>query len=629
MIKDKYNRVEKFLSNRKNMTTQAEIERAIAALRGNRPTLGETVVETGLQALQQKLQTLKRSKISAERKQVTVMFADISGFTALSEKLDPEEVRSIINACFERLGEVIKRYDGYIDKFIGDEIMALFGAPVTHENDPERALRAALEMMIALVEFNAEYAGQLPEPLALHFGINTGLVIAGGIGTHDRQDYSVMGDAVNLASRLEGLSEAGEILVGSGTYRFTAPLFEFEALEPVKVKGKEQPVKVYRLYKAKAVSTSQVRGIKGLHSPLVGRTAELDHLKQALTDLQKGHGSCITLIGEAGMGKTRLITELRAAYLDQQDEQRPNLIEAWRDRGDNGQIKWIKEYALSHAENARYLVACNLFHSLLNVDPQADLAEASQIWQAEINHLFPNRFLEIYPYLAHLLDLPVDETTADRVKYLGGEALNQHILRSARQYIAVKADQTPLILVWDDLHWADPSSLNLIQNIIPLTQEHPLMVCLLYRLRPQSRISTFHETIGQMMGQAQTVIELTPLPDEACREMVDNLLGRCNLTANARQAIVKKAEGVPFFVEEVIRSLIDSGVLSRGDKGQDWVVNADIENTTIPDTLQGVIMARIDCLDPELKRLLQVAAVIGRNFSYQLLAKVVESGDKQ
>ena len=272
------------------MTDRREIEEAMSALEAQRTLLGEAVVETSLAALRQQLTPstlpeITTSALSGERKLVTVMFADISGFTAMSEKLDPEEVRGMINACFERLGAVIDRYGGHIDKFIGDEIMALFGAPIAHENDPERSLRAALDMMAALEEFNREHGHMIPKPLALHFGINSGLVIAGGIGTSQRQDYSVMGDTVNLAARLEDLSETGEILVGEATYRLTASFFEFEAMKPVKVKGKEQSVRVYRLLKAKAVLGGQMRGIEGLSSPLVGRAEELEQLKQLLKRL--------------------------------------------------------------------------------------------------------------------------------------------------------------------------------------------------------------------------------------------------------------------------------------------------------------------------------------------------------
>ncbi|RPI31775.1 MAG: adenylate/guanylate cyclase domain-containing protein [Chloroflexota bacterium] len=245
------------------MTERQQLEQAIAHLESQRATFGDAAVETAIGALRQKLAALDSvvatpaSELSGERKLVTIMFADISGFTALAEKMDPEAVRDLMNRCFGRLVPCIKRYDGQIDKFIGDEIMALFGAPVAHENDPERALRAALAMLAALKKFNLENKTQL----GIHFGINTGLVLAGGIGSSEQQAYSVMGDAVNLAAHLEDVSERGQILVGPDTYRLTAPLFEYQALEPVRVKGKEKPVQVYLVCGVKA-HPGKVRGLE-------------------------------------------------------------------------------------------------------------------------------------------------------------------------------------------------------------------------------------------------------------------------------------------------------------------------------------------------------------------------------
>jgi class 3 adenylate cyclase len=223
-----------------------KLSAAIASLEAQRATLGDAVVDPAIAALRAQLAQLETGAEPAEvdeRKLVTIVFTDVSGFTALSEKLDPEKVRELINACFDWLVPVVQKYDGTIDKFIGDEIMALFGAPIAHEDDPERALRAALEMMDAITAFNHANG----TALGLHAGINTGLVVAGQIGGHDRRDYSVMGDAVNLAARLEQASSDGEILVGPATYRLTKQLFDFEPIALLTLKGKEAPVEVHRL----------------------------------------------------------------------------------------------------------------------------------------------------------------------------------------------------------------------------------------------------------------------------------------------------------------------------------------------------------------------------------------------
>lgn len=591
------------------MLTSQAIKQAITALKTHPHNLAETDTEVALAALTQQLVIAEQSTINlaGERRLVTVMFADISGFTAMSEKLDPEEVRNTINACFELLGEAIARYDGYIDKFIGDEIMALFGAPLAHENDPERALRAALDMMSALAEFNAEHAHKLPKPLALHFGINTGLAIAGGIGTADRQDYSVMGDTVNLAARLEGIGEAGDILVGATTYRLTAPLFEFDPLKPVMVKGKEKPVQVYRLLRAKAGIGGQVRGIEGLHSPMVGRSHEFIELQTLLKRLETRQGGVVSVIGEAGLGKSRLVNELRSLC------QHKNRI-----------IHWAKGRALSYAENASYLIARDVLRSLLGIAPDASSAQAGVRLQNELNAYTPNEMIDVYPYLAQLLEVPLDEETAHRLSYLDAQVIQQRIFKAVKIYLSALTAETPLVMVWDDLHWADPSSFALLNALLDLTLQKPLVHILIYRPAKQQPVWTFHETVRETLKENHVMLALKPISLAQSIELVDNLLGKQVLPEDTTQLIATKAEGNPFFIEEVLRSLINQGSVVPVDEGQKWHVAGDINNITIPDSLQGVVMARIDGLDPQVKRTLQIASILGRSFNVELLEKLIE-----
>jgi len=590
------------------MPSHQELTQAIAILEQLNPTLDDATIATLLTTLRQQVAHLEQPKVNlaGERRQVTVMFADISGFTAMSEKLDPEEVRNTINGCFELLGAAITRYGGYIDKFIGDEIMALFGAPVTHENDPERALRAALEMMGALTEFNTAQADRLPKPLALHFGINTGLAIAGGIGTTERQDYSVMGDTVNLAARLEDLSETGEILVGATTYRLTAPLFEFETLRPVRLKGKAQPVQVYRLLRAKAIIGGQIRGIEGLSSPLVGRQPEFEQLKKLLNQLKHGQGYTVSVTGDAGLGKSRLVAELR------------NLTTQ-----EISNVRWAKGHALSYGENASYLMGRDMLRNFLNLPLTASPLEVAVCLQNELNDLLPNQAPSLYPYLAYLLEIPLDSEMSHQLKYLDGLVLQQRILQAMQSYLAAAAKQMPLMLVWDDLHWIDPSSLELLRALLPLVKQYALCHVLIYRPLPQNRLGPLRSQIAQVVEQVEVKLTLEPINLAESQQLVDNLLGAGCLPAATCQLITQKAEGNPFFIEEVIRSLIDQGRVIPKANGQGWEVAGQVEEITIPDTLQGVIMARIDSLDAESKRILQIASVLGRNFSYQVLAQII------
>ncbi|MGH2521335.1 MAG: adenylate/guanylate cyclase domain-containing protein, partial [Anaerolineales bacterium] len=329
----------------------AQLEAAITAQESLRPTLGDAVVNVTLAALRAQLdslraqpqsastgtarpapspeQLLKRlqsylpkelaekmhamGRIEAERKQVTVLFADISGFTALSEQLDPEEVTALTNEALKELAEAVYQYEGYIDKFIGDAIMAVFGAPVVHEDDPERALRAALAMRDRLEHFNERWVDRLGAigPLSLHIGVNTGPVIAGNVGSDLRLSYTVMGDTVNTASRLEAAAHPGQVLVSRDTYRLTQEAFTFLALDPITVKGKREPLTVFELQRAK-LHPGKRRGLKGLASALVGREREMGQLRAVLAELEARRGRIVTITGEAGIGKSRLMAEWRA-----------------------------------------------------------------------------------------------------------------------------------------------------------------------------------------------------------------------------------------------------------------------------------------------------------------------------
>lgn len=582
-----------------------QLEAAIANLEAQRAVLGDSVIELALAPLRQQLADLRLASspapapdLEGERKLVTVMFADISGFTSLSEKLDPEQVRSLINGCFDDLVPVIRKYGGWVDKFIGDAILALFGAPVAYEEHAEQALRAALELMDRLAAFN----GQHSTTLGLHLGINTGLVVAGGIGSQGQQQYSVMGDTVNLASRLEDASETGQILVGPNTYRLTAPQFEFEALPSIRVKGKSEPVPIYRLLGLKAVQGPH-RGIEGLRAPLVGRDAELAQLQTAVRALQAGQGSTIALIGEAGLGKSRLVAEARQAL--------------------TFSLTWAEGRALSYTEGMSYWIARDLLSVLIGVGADASLPDVGTALRKSVERLFPEpaQAIEIYPYLARLLDAPLDEAAAEQVKYLSPEAWQGRMFHAFREYLGAQSQAQALILVWEDLHWVDLASLHLLETLLPLTREIPLLLLLVFRTRVEGQVWNFHKRMMSTWGPSYQVINLAPLSRDESTQLVQCLLRIDHLPEETRQLILSKADGNPFFLEELLRSLLDAGVVVlEGDKA---MVTRAVKELEVPDTLQEVIAARIDRLPPESKRTLQTASVIGRIFQQRVLAYLV------
>jgi class 3 adenylate cyclase len=270
----------------------------------------KTVHESIPQELAQKIESSRQAG-EGERKNVTVLFANISGFTAMSELMDPEEVSTIMNSCFKALSGCIYQFEGFIDKFIGDCIMALFGAPVAHENHPELAIRASLDMMRELEKLNKGLKKKLDKPLALHIGINSGMVIAGKVGSDYKMDYTVMGYTVNLASRLESAANLGDVFVSQYTYNLTRNLFDFETLEPMAIKGKREPVAVYKVLKVKS-RRKIMREVKGFSAPMIGRGKDYERALHCVEDLNNGEGQVITILSEAGIGKSRFFGEFKA-----------------------------------------------------------------------------------------------------------------------------------------------------------------------------------------------------------------------------------------------------------------------------------------------------------------------------
>jgi class 3 adenylate cyclase/tetratricopeptide (TPR) repeat protein len=584
-----------------------KLEQAIAALEAQRAILGDGVVNSAQAALRAQRATPpprpEAPSLEGERKLVSVMFADLSGFTALSEALDPERVRSIVNQCFNLLVAIVEHYGGTVDKFIGDEIMALFGAPQAHENDAERALRAALDMREALAGLNAADGVSL----GMHIGINSGTVVTGGLGSDGREQYSVMGDTVNLAARLAEAAPEGEILVGPTTRRLTSLLFHFGALPPMTIKGKAEPVAVSRLEDTRT-EAAYTRGVAGLVSPLVGRDADLATLLDAVNDLAAGTGGVVAVTGDPGLGKSRLVAEVRQ-------------------RTEAG-VRWIEGRAQSYTDSMSFWLARSLLSAFIGLGPDAAPADLERALRAQVSTLFPEseKCADVYPYLARLCDLALDTADDERLSRLSPEALRNGMRRAFADLLAALCAQGPLVLVWEDLHWADPSSLELLGSLFALTTRAPLLLLMAFRPQEGNVLAWYERAVAAPTDRDGPVpvrtIELTPLTDDDSRELVENLLRVESLPVVTRRTILTKAEGNPFFLEELLRSLIDSGLLIV--EGDHVVATEAVEDLQVPDTVQGVIAARIDRLPSDDKHTLQTAAVIGRVFQEAVLSWLVE-----
>ena len=567
-------------------------------LENQRPQIGDEAVDLAVEALQKELADLHQfssplKEIEGERKLVTVMFADLSGFTAYSEKEDPEIVRKLVNAIFERLAQVIMEYGGFIEKYIGDEIMAIFGAPISYEDHAERALRSALDMMETLKLYNRVEGTHF----GIHIGINSGRVVTGIIGARRHQQYGVTGDAVNLAARLKHAAQNGQILIGPETYRLTHRAFECSLPEPMNFKGKQKPVRVYRLLRKRPEQTS--RWMTELSSPLVGREKELDVLFDMLNELENGRGGRLAVVGEAGIGKSRLVAEFQKRW--------------------DKKVVWAEGRALSYARESAFLPVREILRKL--VDASEDLDKLRELVQRDFKYLCKEEAEQHFPFLAYLMQLPLTEEEEERIKYFPPTVLNQKVHAAIKTYLKAKAERRPLVLVWEDLHWADPASLRLIEALMEIVDETPLFLLLVFRPVKEEKIWGLHQQASEAYADGYSTLELGTLHHDQIGSLIGNLMKATSVDRNVNQLIYERTEGNPFFVEELVRSLMDQGILYLEEL--QVIASAPIDQIQLPATLQGVIASRIDRLDKEDKFLLQAASVLGRIFDRQVLNELL------
>lgn len=546
-----------------------------------------------------------RDRTEGERKRVTALFADLVGSTSLAESMDPEDWREIVAGAHQRISAHVYAFEGTIAQLLGDGVLAFFGAPLAHEDDPERALRAGLGMLREIRSYGDELAaaGRVPQ-FQLRVGVNTGLVVVGNIGSDLHMEYLAVGDTVNLAARVQSAAEPDTVLVTENTHRLTSTLFEFEDRGRITVKGKSGDIQVYRVVEERKGAT-RMRGIAGLDSPLVGRRREFAALTRVLADLRQGQGAAVAIVGEAGLGKSRLIAELRRLALD----------------GDGPEILWVEGRCVSYGSTMAHHLSTDILRGLIGAEADASGLPVEAALRSTLEAAVGAQAAELYPYLAHLLGVELGEDDAARVKYLDGPALQARYIDSYTRLLRGLCARGPVVIVCEDLHWADPSSAELGRHVLPVVGEVPLVVALVTRPERDTTGWKLLETARETAGAGALEIHLAPLTETDTQDLVRNLLDSQSLPEALRDLIRSKAEGNPFFVEEVLRMLIDQGALQRD--GEIWRLEGEVESLDIPDTLQGVLAARIDRLPEEAKRTLQVASVIGRTFPLRVLEEVL------
>ncbi|MBT8386683.1 MAG: AAA family ATPase, partial [Ignavibacteria bacterium] len=543
-----------------------------------------------------------KGQIEGERRVVTILFSDVKGSTSLAEKLDPEEVMQIMNGAFDVLIEPITRYEGTLARLMGDAILAFFGAPIAHEDDPYRACKAALDIVQGARTFSQKLESERGiKGFSVRVGINTGLVVVAEVGADLRVEYTAMGDAVNVASRMESAAEPGSILITDATKKLLKDDFKISPVGPIQVKGKTKPINSYKVLGLTEESDEILSG--NLNIPFIGRRTELKQMQAAFKKLQQGEGKIISIIGDQGIGKSRLISEARKIK--------------------STDIRWVEGRALSYTSKSSYWVVRSILKNNLGVHQESSEEVMCDALRNRIDKSSADKFSEIYPFLLHFLNLPLEEKFLKSVERDNAESLKGQIHYAFKKFIKEEAIKQPLVLVWEDLHWSDSPSLELLNELFPLTEEVPLLLLLLYRItESEGEIWNFHYNNLHAYKNKHEVIALNALEPNECVLFIKNLLGTQKITNELKNQIITRSEGNPFFLKEVLQSLIDKKLAKCEDgDSRSLIIEKEFE---IPDLLQSIIMAKFDSLSPSEKLTLQTASAMGRIFQKSLLAQIMQ-----
>ena len=481
-----------------------------------------------------------------ERKVVTTLFCDLVGFTAMSEAADPEEIDRLLGEYAARARRVIESHGGVVEKFIGDAVVGVFGVPAVREDDPERAVRAALHLLQAIEGLTRPDGS----PLQARCGVNTGeALVRLDVDPSSGRGF-LTGDAVNTAARLQAAAPPMGVVVGALTHKLAGNAWAYEALSPLSLKGKSRPVTAWL---AREMDAASERLGATRATPMIGRETELAACIQAVDRLRAGEGGLLLITGEAGIGKTRLVEELRLRAAEQG-------------------LGWLEGRTLSFGRSISYWPFLEIVQQDTGIDSDDGEAERWSKLKARLSGLFGDEAPEILPYLATLLSVPLPEELAQKVVQLDGEAMGRQLYRAARLYFTRLAQERPLVVTFEDVHWLDASSTALLEHLLPLIDKLPLLVCCVARPELDTALTQVQQLARTAYAERTTHVALQPLSTAQSETLVRNLVDLDDLPPGLRDLILAKAEGNPFFVEEIVRSLIDLGGLVRDRSAQTYHV---------------------------------------------------------
>ncbi len=542
----------------------------------------------------------QKNKIEGERKIVTVMFCDMEKFSTLVERLGPEEAYSLMDQVYEILIHKVHDFEGTVNEMTGDGILALFGAPIALEDAPMRALWSAFSIHSEIEKFNNQR--NLAESIKMRIGIHTGPVIVGTLGNDLRVEFKAVGNTVNLASRMEQLAESGTTYLTEETFKLAKDLFRFKSVGKKIVKGKKEPVQVYKAISQKeSVYRPRLGSERMIFSKMVGRESQFSQLELQVMKAINGEGSIVSIIGEAGIGKSRLVAELKKREVMKQ-------------------VTLFEGRAISIGGNLSFFPIIDILRQWARIREDDKEVIALRKLEAAVRRLYPEEISEVFPFVATLMGMKLSGSYKERVKGIEGESLEKLILKNMKELLIRATALTPLVIVIEDLHWADTSSIELLGSFFRLVETQRILFINVFRPGHHNTGDRIVKTIIEKFPKYYVEILVEPLNEQISEELIINMLNIGELHHAVIGQIVRRASGNPFFIEEVVRSLIDEGAVVLTD-GK-FQVTEKIHTMSIPHTINDVLMARIDRLEEKTRSLVKVAAVIGRNFFYRILSEV-------
>jgi class 3 adenylate cyclase/tetratricopeptide (TPR) repeat protein len=543
-----------------------------------------------------------RSALEGERKQVTVLFCDVADSTPMAARLGAERMHGVLNAFFELALECVHRLEGNVNQFLGDGFMALFGAPITHEDHALRAVLAALAIRDQLALRRSELA--LPPGFQVRMGLNTGLVVVGKIGDDLRMDYTAIGDTTNTAARLQGVAEPGTIVIGEEVRRHVRDFVDLKSLKPRVLKGKTEPVPLHEVLQAHAGH----HPISAADAPLVGRQGDLALVEELLDRLAEGQGAILTVTGEAGLGKSCLLAAARSSAAG-----RP--------------LAWVEGACVSFGQTLSYWPFRDVLRSCFGIAENDGEAQSLAKLSAGLQPLFASESDQALPYLLSILGLPLPEQHARHINALDRRAVGDQVFRTSLRLFERLAMARPLVLALDDWHWADASSAGLVEHLLTLAARVPILFVVASRPAEQGPTASLMRALksGKFAEGLHRSLDLQPLPDAAARALISNMLGGGSLPSMLQHRLTRQADGNPFYLGELVRALVAEHAIRRDPDSGAWQATERLGEVELPDSIEGVILARVDRLPDDAKQLLKTAAVIGRSFLYRVLRHVAEN----